>query len=104
MHGHMDVTNATRTILGIVNTGVRPLTNSPNAQNLAQIKQRYRYFKRTLVTVRIINMTFGFCLSQAEEGECFTPVTTLETTYHVNNGSFAKLPTVTPNGIFKIHI
>jgi hypothetical protein len=45
-----------------------------------------------------------FYLPQAEEGECFTPVTTLETTYHVSHRSFTKLPTATLYGIFKIHI
>jgi hypothetical protein len=49
-------------------------------------------------------MTSVFCLSQAEEWECFTPVTTLETTYHVSHRSFTNLPVTTPSGIFKIHI
>jgi hypothetical protein len=35
-----------------------------------------------------VNTTFGFCLSQVEEGECFTPVTTLENTMY----AIARLP------------
>ena len=49
-------------------------------------------------------MTSGLCLPQADEWECFTPVTTMETTYHVSHRSFTKLPIATPYGIFKIHI